>query len=80
MLGKIERMKFGVVLAVLIGACLAGCKEKADPPGITLSSPKLSDGILEAAENETVPINVKIEAPGGVQLLRVTFEGINKPP
>ncbi len=49
-------------------------------PQITLDAPKLIDGVYEASENEKILINVKIEAPGGFNALRVTFEGINRAP
>lgn len=61
----------------LVWLLLIGCnKDNANAPGITLSGNKLVDGVVDAAENETVNIKINVDAPGGFQLLRISFSGI----
>ncbi len=69
------------IAAIWIMFLIASCNnEDKVAPQITLSSPKLIDGQYEAAENEKIEVNVKVEIPGGFNLLRMNFEGINRAP
>jgi len=67
------------VVAIWIIFLITGCNNQdIVAPQITLSSPKLIDGQYEASENEKIEVNVNVEIPGGFNLLRMDFEGINR--
>ena len=60
---------------------LTGCDndDGAKAPVLTLSGTKLVEGVYTAAENEKIIIDVKVNAPGGLKLIRILYDGINKP-
>lgn len=56
-----------------------GCNnDDGQTPTITLMSQKLVEGIYNASEGELITVGVVVVAPGGFQLLQVSYEGINK--
>ncbi len=68
-----------LVVYALFLLLLTGCnKDNANAPGITLAGDNLVDGTVQAADNEIVRIRVNVQAPGGFQVLRVSFEGITR--
>ena len=60
---------------------LTGCDndDGAKAPVLSLSGTKLAEGVYTAAENEKIIIDVKVNAPGGLKLIRILYDGINKP-
>ena len=60
---------------------LTGCDndDGAKAPVLTLSGTKLAEGVYNAAKNEKIIIDVKVNAPGGLKLIRILYDGINKP-
>lgn len=64
---------------VIIIICITGCnKDKTSSPGITVMSDNLVDGTIEAGENQIIKFTIDIDAPGGLQSIRVSFDGITK--
>jgi len=77
-----KMLRYGSLAGILgLLIFLTGCSsdDGANAPTLTLSAAKLTEGVYSAAENEKIVIEVKVNAPGGLKLLRILFDGISKP-
>ncbi len=68
-------------LVIILGLLtfLTGCEndDGAKAPVLTLSGTKLAEGVYTVAEDEKIIIDVMVNAPVGLKLIRILYDGIN---
>lgn len=72
--------KWGVWIGIIGLIGWVSCSKQPDPPMIEVSSSDIVDGRITASENESLTFSVTINAPGGVQALRVSYVDNGKAP